>query len=288
MTARLIRFSVARTPVVAVTLAACVLSTTALAQNTTDQDVADQSTAEAPPYPSAPGVNEPAAQPSSQTGTNGNPAAAPPSEAEPRPQIHLSADPPPRKIVFDAAPAPTGDNRSYHYHDGFYLRAGINYGPGWGGLSLGEDDQTQIDYFGGLLDFNLLIGGTPSPGFAVGGGLVLGSFLQPDMEVDGDDVATSNVGYLLVGPFVDGHFSPNGGWHAGALAGLAGLGESPHAERSLGIGGSVWFGYDAWVGADWALGGNLRFTAAATSGSEPRDFSASALAISLGFSALYH
>lgn len=283
MTTRFIRSSLTGTSVLAASLCAGLLST---------NSAFAQSTSQAPAYPSAPVTQETAPQAPSETVSpppNGGPeTSAASSEAEPRPHLHLSAEAPPRKIVFDAAPAPSGENRSYHYHDGFYLRVGLNYGPGWGGLSLGEDDQTQVDYFGGLLDFNLLIGGTPSPGFAVGGGLVLGSFLQPNMDSDGDEVATSNVGYLLVGPFVDGHFAPNGGWHAGALAGLAGLGESPHAERSLGLGGSVWLGYDAWVGSDWALGGNLRFAAAATSGSEPLDFSASALAISLGFSALYH
>jgi hypothetical protein len=92
----------------------------------------------------------------------------------------------------------------------------------------------------------------------------------------------------LFGPFVDGYFDPNGGWHVGALAGLAGQGKTPHTNRAAGFGGSAWVGYDAWVGGDWALGGNLRFTAAATSGSKPLDFSASAFAISLGISALYH
>jgi hypothetical protein len=232
------------------------------------------------PPPAQPEVGSTPGYPTAETA----PAPQPP---DPAPKIHLSEDPP-RKMAFDAAPAPTGMNRTYHYHDGFYLRAGINYGLGWGGLSLGEDEQIPIDYSGGLLDFNLLIAGTPSPGFSVGGGVFIGTFLQPDMDNDGVEVATSNLGYVLVGPFVDGYFDANGGWHLGALAGFAGLGKTPHNDRAYGLGGSVWVGYDAWVGADWALGGNLRFTAAAASGDEPVDFSASALAVSLGFSALYH
>ncbi len=199
-----------------------------------------------------------------------------PASAEPvpatAPKIRLSAEPAPRKIVFDAAPASTGVNRGYHYHDGFYLRAGLNYGPGWGGLTLGEEDQTQIDYSGGLLDFNLLIAGTPSPGFSVGGGLLLGSFIQPDMETDGDDVATSNVGYLLLGPFVDGYFAPNGGGTWVRLLAWPGSEKRPTPTAPEGLGAAFWVGYDAWVGADWALGGNVRFTAAAASGTKPTDF----------------
>lgn len=247
--------------------------TRAFAQGPQQPPAGEQPTAQQPP------VGQPPAEQN---------ATVAPQVSEPAPKMHLSADPPPRKIVFDAAPAPTGNNRSYHYHDGFYLRAGLNYGPGWGGLSLEDGDETEIDYSGGLLDFDLLIAGTPSPGFSVGGGLLLGTFLRPSMESDGDDVATSNVGYLMVGPFVDGYFTPQGGWHVGALAGLAALGKTPHTERALGFGGCAWIGYDAWVGSDWAVGGNLRFTAAAQSGDKPVDFAASALAISLGFSALYH
>lgn len=249
-------------------------STNALAQS------ANEESPPPPAYPesgAAPDAPPPALEPA-----NGSP---PPEQ---RPRIRLSEEPPARKIVFDAAPAPQGEHRAYHYHDGFYLRASLNYGPAWGSFTVGEGDQTQLDFTGGLLDFNLLIAGTPSPGFSVGGGLQLGSLLQPDLEQGGDDVATSNVGFLLVGPFVDGYFNPNGGWHMGALAGLAGLGKTPHTDRALGFGGSVFLGYDAWVGADWALGGILRFTAAAVSGTEPVDFSSSALALSLGFSALYH
>lgn len=200
---------------------------------------------------------------------------------------------PSHKIVFNAAPAPApngGDSsRTFHFHDGFYTRFGINYGITGGGFAIGNgDDQRRIDYSGSQLDLDLLIGGTPSDGIAVGGGLVLGSLLQPDMEVGNQNTATKNIPVLIVGPFVDGFFQPNGGWHAGALLGLGALGETPETKGSGGLGGAVWLGYDRWVGADWSIGGQLRFMGIAAGGDEPTDFSSSALGLGLGFSVLYH
>lgn len=197
------------------------------------------------------------------------------------------------KIVFNAAPAPTpngGDSsRTFHFHDGFYTRFGINYGITGGGFAIGDGEaQRRIDYSGSQLDLDLLIGGTPSDGIAVGGGLILGSLLQPDMEVGNQNTATSNIPVLLIGPFVDGFFQPNGGWHAGALLGIGALGETSETQGSGGLGGAVWLGYDRWVGADWSIGGQLRFLGIAAGGDEPTEFSSSALGLGLGFSVLYH
>src|SRR5690606_23415874 len=158
-------------------------------------------------------------------------------------------------------------SRGFHYHDGFYTRLGINYGITGGGFAVGRgDDQRRLDYSGSQLDLDLLVGGTPSNGIAVGGGLLMGALLQPDMEEGNQRVAPRNVPVLLIGPFVDGFFQPNGGWHAGALLGLAALGKTDHTEGSAGFGGAVWLGYDRWVGADWSIGGQLRFLGMAASG----------------------
>jgi hypothetical protein len=216
-------------------------------------------------------------------------AAVPPASGAAR----RADDVPTGKIVFNAPPAPIpndGDSsRTFHYHDGFYTRFGINYGITGGGFAIGDGaDQRRLDYSGSQLDIDLLIGGTPSDGIAIGGGLILGSLLQPDMEVGNQNTATRNIPVVLIGPFVDGFFSPSGGWHAGALLGLGGLGETAETEGSGGLGGAVWLGYDRWVGADWGIGGQLRFMGIAAGGDKPTDFSASAVGLGLGFSVLYH
>lgn len=230
--------------------------------------------------------------PTPATGTTANTPSAPAATSPTTPPelgTTPAASETPPKIVFDTAPlpAPNGadSSRTFHYHDGFYARFGLNYGITGGSFSL---DDRQLDYTGSQLGMDLLLGGTPSDGLAVGGGVTLGSLLQPDMEVDGTDVPTKNVPLLLVGPFVDGFFSPQGEWHAGALFGLAVLGETRETEGAAGFGGSVWLGYDRWVGDDWAIGGQLRFLGIAAGGEKPSDFSASAIGVGLGFSVLHH
>lgn len=229
-----------------------------------------------PPYPTA---NEPVA-PAANTAPANTPTTPP--------ELGTTEDNPP-KIVFSTAPLPApngGDSsRTFHFHDGFYARLGVQYGLTGGGFSIGD---STIDHFGSQLSLDLLIGGTPSDGLAVGGGVLLGSLLQPDMEVDGAKIATRNVPLLVLGPFIDGFFSPQGGWHAGALLGLGALGKTTETEGSAGIGASVWFGYDKWVGDDWSVGGQLRFLGIAAGGNKPEDFSSSALGVNLGFSVLYH
>lgn len=239
-----------------------------------------------PTAATAPG--DPAATPA--TGTPAAPPAAPaPLSPTTPPELGTTASNDPPKIVFSTAPLPApngGDSsRTFHYHDGFYARFGLNYGITGGGFSI---DDRQIDYSGSQLGVDLLLGGTPSDGLAVGGGLLIGSLLQPDMEVGGQNIATRNIPVLLLGPFVDGFFSPQGGWHAGGLLGLAALGRTAETQGAVGFGGSVWLGYDKWVGDDWSVGGQVRFLGIAGGGDDPSDFSASALGIGLGFSVLYH
>lgn len=218
-----------------------------------------------------------------------NQGVIPTAEASTDPAATDSAAAPPRKIVLTSAPPPGPEGRNFHYHDGFYLRTTLSFGLYGGGQSAGDDDaQRDVDIDGSGLDVSVLVGGTPSPGLAVGGGLQLGSLLRPDFDEQGDALATRNVGFLLLGPFVDGFPKANGGWHLGGMVGLAGLGETAVSDASAGFGGAAWVGYDTWVGADWSLGGMLRFTALATTGDDPADHSASLLGVSLGLSVLYH
>src|SRR5690606_6347928 len=139
------------------------------------------------------------------------PTPPPPQPSAPAPEPVADAAaapaPEPRKIVFSAPPAPESNDgessRGFHYHDGFYTRLGINYGITGGGFAVGRgDDQRRLDYSGSQLDLDLLVGGTPSNGIAVGGGLLMGALLQPDMEEGNQRGATRNVPVLLIGPFV--------------------------------------------------------------------------------------
>src|SRR5687768_3991362 len=95
------------------------------------------------------------------------PAAVAAEPTEPSPHIDLTGRSP--KIDLSAPPPPAPVTRNFRQHDGFYLRIG-------GGLgALGADfDRAGFDASSGgtSLELEALVGGSPSPGLAIGGGLL--------------------------------------------------------------------------------------------------------------------
>ncbi|HVJ18312.1 MAG TPA: hypothetical protein VM686_22990, partial [Polyangiaceae bacterium] len=193
-------------------------------------------------------------------------------------------------------PPPPPVRRTYHNHEGFYLRMA-------GGLSLGRtvlatDTAASPDYElgGGGFALDLLIGGSPAPGVAIGGGLQFAGMTAPEIEIDGRDeeVATST-GHGLLGVFIDGFPDPHGGFHLGGMLGLASVQIEREDELDVeryeggGVGASAWVGYDWWVGPEWSLGGMLRFTGSLTR-QEKEDLTrqASTYDLAILFTALYH
>ena len=64
------------------------------------------------------------------------------------------------------------------------------------------------------------------------------------------------------------------------------LGDDGQDDTSLGVGGSVWAGYDQWVADELSVGGQLKFEAIRSSGDS--DTRAGTAVLSFMFSALYH
>lgn len=204
-----------------------------------------------------------------------------PEETAPPPQgkIHLVAEAPPR------------ERRTYHMHDGFYLRANVGYGLTFGGFDDSGTQNADVDVSGSGLGIDLLVGGTPSPGFVVGGGVVSNFNFLSEFESDDGDTQDADMQSTIVGVFVDGFPQATGGWHLGGMIGFAlvSVAEDATVDESTGFGGAIWAGYDEWVGDDFAVGGLLRFSAARTTGEdEPLDVAASHGNLTLMFSALYH
>jgi len=181
-----------------------------------------------------------------------------------------------------------------HHHDGFYLR--VSAGAGYRGASVSSDSAAHSDYSlnGAGISLDLLVGGTPSPGLAIGGALTLESVSDGDVDVDGaPNVSSGSGGLLLVGAFIDGFPMANRGFHLGALAGLAGGGFQRKGEDEEfsggGLGGAVWIGHGFWVAPDWTLGFDLKVDGAAMrDNSGDADQGSSMYGLSLLFSALYH
>jgi hypothetical protein len=246
----------------------------------------DWQDAPAEPAPEAPPADAPA-------------EAAPPAPAEvpppaPPPAIRVETPPPP-------APVP---RRGYRVHDGFYLRMSV--GGGYMTSKVTYDDSTIADRTlsggGGVLE--LLIGGSPARGLAIGGGLWGQNARNP--ETDPDEVESyESLDFGMLGVFIDGFPDPTGGFHVGGAIGVASLDGAfedddfdPDPERERlgeedggtgGIGGSAWVGYDAWISPEWSLGGMLRFSGAVTtSNADELEQRANTRAFAILFTALYH
>ncbi len=153
-----------------------------------------------------------------------------------------------------------------HVHDGFYLRG--SFGPGFHSTKLetdrGGDPASKAS--GPSVAGDFMIGGTPLPGFVIGGAM-MGDFApDPKVSVGGDetngDFVESSAGYLTV--FVDVYLERKRGFHFGGAAGYMGHtlddknDPTDQEETHEGFGGAVWCGYDVWVASEWSLGGMLR------------------------------
>jgi len=229
--------------------------------------------AQAAPEP-APAVPEPAAP-----GAQPTPAAGEIQLAN-KPKMNL-ATPPPR--------APEG--REYHLHEGFYTRVGV----GLGGLFNSKSNGSFSSNTGGMsLTYEVLIGASPAPGFAIGGGVLGGVQLTGTWDVNESDRlenvdvdANGNLLTLVIGPFVDGFPDAAGPLHLGGAVGLGvgSLNVQDERRTPLGVGGAFWAGWDVWVAPEWSLGGRLRVDGMY---GKDGDVNASSVGASVMFSVLYH
>jgi hypothetical protein len=191
-------------------------------------------------------------------------------------------------------PAPPPAAPGVHSHDGFYLRLGL--GLGLGGALVSSDSKSIGDYSfgggGGALD--VWVGGTPSPGFAMGAALSALGVNSAKRRVDGHSISGDVNGSTgVLGYFVDVFPDPGAGLHFGGALGLAsGNAEVKRSGKKFagaGLGLEAFGGYDFWVGPDWSLGGFARFMGSVTRDKQDSvSYEASVGAFTLSFTALYH
>ncbi len=183
--------------------------------------------------------------------------------------------------------------RSGYAHNGFYFRAAV--GPGWQWTSLNDRSSQDLDVSGNGfgLGADILVGWCPSPGIALGVGALSHLAFDVDLENDGETVAESNAGYLIVGPFFDAFPDNKRGWHLGGEIGFAytGLEDVSDALITSAYGGGVaaWVGHDWWVAPEWSAGLNLRLAGAYMFGSRnDEDARASDVSTTLLVTVLYN
>jgi hypothetical protein len=216
-------------------------------------------------------------------------------EAPPTIQLSAAQEPavaPPPKIDLSTTPPAKPVQRTYHFHEGFYLRASVGFGYYYGSFSDGNQPNIDFNEGGGTMSLDLLIGGSPSPGVSVGGGVMVDPLFGSDSE-HGNRIGSYGRYSWLVGPFVDAFPDATRGWHLGGLIGFAGQSfdslNSGGTRRGAGIGGAAWFGYDFWVAKEWAVGPQFRVMGARTSSTKSgEDVSAFASSFDVGISAVFN
>ena len=261
----------------------------------------------APPEAPLPPAPPPAAPPAAAAPVPGEalPPAPPPRSGPVSPPAQVPAPlPPPPAVAPLAAPAPGAPGsdlpalppppRGARLHDGFYLRMALGFG--WGGALVSSDSKLIGDYSfgGGAGALDLWLGGTPTPGLAMGAALSGFGISSTRRRVDGNRVSGDVSGSTgLLAYFVDVFPNPERGLHFGGALGLAsGVAEVEDSGRKFeggGLGLQAWGGYDFWVSPQWSLGGMLRFVGSVTrEEKDDVDYRASLGGVTLSFTALYH
>jgi hypothetical protein len=133
---------------------------------------------------------------------------------------------------------------------------GIGYMSAWGN---GPSGSASVS--GGGSSQGLALGGTVAPGLALAGVIRLADTSASSFHGGpAGQAPNSNADAALVQLGVLGDFypDPEGGWHVGALLGLGGTVVTPRATdasmNSGGFTGSIFGGYDWWIGKSWSLG----------------------------------
>ncbi|HEY3254496.1 MAG TPA: hypothetical protein VGJ91_11120, partial [Polyangiaceae bacterium] len=248
---------------------------------------------QAPP-PAPPPVAPPvAAAPPPAPPPPAAPPASPPTIQLVRPQEPPAAPPP--KIDLSTEPVAAAVQRTYHFHEGFYLRASVGFGYYYGSFSDANRPNLDFNEHGGNMSLDLLIGGSPSPGVSIGGGLLVDPLFGAEYSRDGDQLGSHGGVSTLIGPFIDCFPDATKGWHLGGLIGFAGQSfqnvnaSGDGRERAAGIGGAAWFGYDFWVAPEWAAGPQFRAMGARTSDTKSgENVSAFASSFDVGVSVVFN
>lgn len=169
------------------------------------------------------------------------------------------AAPPPER---DLGPAPDSP-APVHYRHGFYLRGAF------GGSYLSDtetaSDGSRAKLFGGGYSFDLLLGGSPVPGLALGGGFTAIVTDKPMVQADGETVQGQNsLDYATLCGFVDWYPMPDKGLHILGMGGFAQMRVSDPDGNSLtgtatGPSFGVGAGYEWSIGEHWGLGAMARY-----------------------------
>jgi hypothetical protein len=139
-----------------------------------------------------------------------------------------------------------------------------------GSMSAG-DAIGEFTYSGGGLALDLVIGGSPSPGFVVAYGFAGQIAHEPNVAMEGslggdaEKTSSKSLGLAVHGIALDVFPDPKGGLELGGLLGVANVGTGPEDTSSFGWAAALWGGYGFWVQEQISLVALLRLAYARTS-----------------------
>lgn len=184
------------------------------------------------------------------------PGAPPPAYPAPPPPAYPAAPP----QTYEPPPPPRSEDRTVHYHDGFYL----NFALGVGSMTTtvtadpAPPVSNDVKITGVGVAGQLLFGGTPAPGLVLGGGTMGLSIAKAKLTVNDQEVPVQDdtVVLSMIGPFVNYYVDPEGGFHILGYLGFAQLSsnDTDSNDEPVGFGLVAGVGYEWWVGEQWGLG----------------------------------
>jgi hypothetical protein len=163
-----------------------------------------------------------------------------------------------------------------HLNPGLVLNAGFGFGGVTDivGTASDDDDDGDMSQVTGMATVaELMLGGTLTPDWVLGGGIwasrIASTNYFHDRGMALPDPMRQPQTFALAGPFVDWYFLRGTGLHAQAGLGFAMLtgyewenGDPEHDNPGLGGGFVAGFGYDTWVAEHWRIGVLARITGA--------------------------
>lgn len=194
----------------------------------------------------------------------GDAAAQPlPSETAPADAIattSTSAEEDEPKMDLSVAPPPPALQRTAFVHEGFYLRVAVGPGILWSNVNDTSAANADASGVGFALGGDVMVGGSPSPGIALGVGALtnIGLGLNQN-DSSGNSLGSTTQFQYLVGPFFDAFPNDKRGFHLGAEVGFAGTTlDRTNVSSAFGGGAAAWLGYDMWVAPEWSAGFEFR------------------------------
>jgi hypothetical protein len=166
-----------------------------------------------------------------------------------------------------------------HKHDGFYFNGALGGGYTTGSVEADPEPEGGGDsrLTGAAAAGQILLGGTPTRGLVVGGGMVNTVLFRGKVKTEGEVVSKNLLSLTSLGPFVTYYVDAHKGFHIMGHLGLAAMNykreDIDDKKVAIGYALTAGVGYDWWIAEQWSLGvlGRFQFAKTAANVKDPPD-----------------